>query len=348
MSINFNCSNMVIVRYHGGGPGGEFLKNCLSLSNSAVMSHRVLAELQLNGKLNYDKKVNFLNSLISSNPLNFWNDLKLYSNNLIGTDFAKFGKIPPEEYSKLKFNPIMDRLTNKQKKYFFITLHDYDPLNNILEAFPNAKIIEFINENLFRSIRNCNNCNSFFSFLFYVIVNDPKIYPNIYEKWKDLKVNVSLDKKYLISMVHEDFAKLLANKTLIKSLKKLHHAKLIETKWNKVGNNKWPPCPKYIREYMKFDSELRKEIQNTFYFNYENHLDDKKKDKKLKFMNKHSDKIIYTWDTNWYFSLEDTLKKFKELYELLGLDNYDETSLSLVYNSWIDKIDEMKKFQLSE
>ena len=49
MSINFNCSNMIIVRYYGGGSGGEFLKNCLSLSNSAVMSHHVLAELQLIG-----------------------------------------------------------------------------------------------------------------------------------------------------------------------------------------------------------------------------------------------------------------------------------------------------------
>ena len=349
MSINFNCSNMVIVRYNGAGSGGEFLKNCLSLSNSAVMSHRLLAELQLNGKLDYDKKVNFLNSKISSNSPKVWNDLQLYGSNLIGTDFAKFGKMSPEEYSKFKFNPMMDRLTNKQEKYFFIKIHNYESLNNVLEAFPNAKIIDFINENLFRDIRNCNNINSFFSFLFRVIAIDSKICPNIHKKWKDLEVYPSLFKKHLISMVHEDFAKLLEDKTLMESLKKRHHEQLIETEWNNVGNDKWPPCPKYIREYMKFDSELREEIQNALYVNYKNRLTyGKSKFMNKQFMNKHSDKIIYTWDTNWYFSLEDTLKGFKELYELLGLDNYDQTSLSLVYNSWIDKIDEMKKFQLSE
>ena len=335
---------MVIVRYYGGGSGGEFLKNCLSLSNSVVMTHHVLAELQLTGKLDYDKKVNFLNSIISSNPLAVWNDLKLYDGNLISTDFAKFGKISPIEWNDSKINEILDRLTNKEEKYFFIKIHTYESLNNVLKAFPNAKIIDFINEGLFRAIRNCNYNNSFFSFLFRVITTDPKICPNIYEKWKNLEVFPELSKRSLIFIVHKDFAKLLANKTLMESLKKEYHEQLIETKWNIASNNKWPSCPKYIREYMKFDSELREKIQNTLDLNHSNfELNDISK-----FMNKHSDKIIYTWDTNWYFSLEDTLKGFKELYELLGLDNYDETSLSLVYNSWIDKIDEMKKFQLSE
>ena len=343
MSINFNCSNMIIVRYYGGGSGGEFLKNCLSLSNSAVMSHHVLAELQLNGNLNYGNKVNFLNSKISSNPLNVWNDIELYGGNLTGTDFETIGKIFPEKYCELEFTPIMDRLTNKQEKYIVLKIHRHKHLNNVLEAFPNARVIEFINEDLFRIIRNCNNINSFFSFLFDVIAMDPKICPNIHGKWKDIETYSELNKKHLISIVYGDFVKLLANKPLMESLKKKYHEQLIETKWNNVGNNKWPSYPKYTREYMKLDIKLRNEVQNTLNFNYIDEWDDRSK-----FMNKHSDKIIYTWDTNWYFSLEDTLKGFKELYELLGLDNYDETSLSLVYNSWIDKIDEMKKFQLSE
>ena len=182
MSINFNCSNMVIVRYYGGGSGGEFLKNCLSLSNNAVMTHHVLAELQLNGKLDYDKKFNFLNYKISSNPLTVWNDLELHGTNLISIDFKKFGTLTPEEYYKLDFYPILDRLTNKEEKYFFIKIHTYDALDNVLQVFPNAKIINFINEDLFRTIRNCNNINSFFSFLFFVIATDPKICPNIHEK----------------------------------------------------------------------------------------------------------------------------------------------------------------------
>ena len=339
MAINFNCSNMIIVRYGGKGSGGEFLKNCLSLSNSAVMTHHTLAELQLSGKLDYGKKVNFLNSKISNNPLTVWDDMGLRGN-FIEYDFGESEVFHSRTCFKLKFNPIMYRLTNKQEKYWIIKIHEYELTNYMLQLFPNAKIIDFTNEKLFCSIRNCNNTNSFFTFLFFVIATDPKICPNIYEKWKNLLLYPELFKKKIISMVYPDFLKLLEDKTLMGSLKKEYHRQLIETVWS----NKWPSCPKYIREYMKFDSELREEIQNTLDLNHDNfELNDISK-----FMNKHSDKIIYTWNTNWYFSLEDTLKGFKELYELLGLDNYDETSLSLVYNSWIDKIDEMKKFQLSE
>jgi len=337
---------MVIVRYYGGGSGGEFLKNCLSLSNNAVMTDPVLAELQLDGKLNYDKKVKILNSKISNNSGFVWNDMGLYGGNFIKYDFGKSELFHARTCFKLKFNPIMHRLTNEQENYWIIKIHEYELVDCMLQVFPNAKIIEFINEDLFISIRNCNNYTSFFSFLFDVIVWNPKICPNIHEKWKDIETYPELNKKHLISIVYGDFVKLLANKPLMESLKKRYHEQLIKTKWNNVGNDKWPPYPKYIKEYMKLDIKLRNEIQNTLDLNYNNPVYDY--EYKSKFMNKHSDKIIYTWDTNWYFSLEDTLKGFKELYELLGLDNYDETSLSLVYNSWIDKIDEMKKFQLSK
>ena len=350
MSINFNCSNIVIVRYYGGGSGGEFLKNCLSLSNSAVMAHHVLAELQLNGKLDYDKKVNFLNSKISNNSGVVWDDMMGLHGNFIGYDFGESEIFHSRTCFKLKFHPIMYRLTNKQEKYWIIKIHEYELVDCMLQVFPNAKIIDFTNEKLFCSIRNCNNGNSFFSFLFSVIATDPKICPNIYEKWKNLLLYPELFKKKIISMVYEDFIKLIKDKTLIESLKKKYHEQLIETIWNNVGNNKWPTYPKYIREYAKFDFELKQKIQNTLnneYIKFKDNCGDLYGAKE-KFMNNHPDKIIYTWNADWYFSLEDTLKGFKELYEILGLDNYDETSLSLLYNSWIDKMDEIRKNQLSE
>jgi hypothetical protein len=339
---------MIIVRYDGGGSGGEFLKNCLSLSNSAVMSHHVLAESQLDGKLNYDKKVKILNFKISNNSGVVWDDMGLYRGNFIGYNFGESKVFHSRTCFKLEFHPIMYRLTNKQEKYWIIKIHEYELVDCMLQVFPNAKIIDFMNEKLFRSIRNCNNSTSFFSFLFYTIITDSKICPKIYEKWKNLQTVPYLDRRKLISMVYEDFIKLIKDKILIESLKKKYHEQLIETIWNNVGNNKWPTYPKYIREYAKFDFELKQKIQNTLnneYIKFKDNCGDLYGAKE-KFMNNHLDKIIYTWNTDWYFSLEDTLKGFKELYEILGLDNYDETSLSLLYNSWIDKMDEIRKNQL--
>ena len=152
---------------------------------------------------------------------------------------------------------------------------------------------------------------------------------------------------------------LLENKDLMDNLHKLYEKNIFENIWNNNKNNNWPNPPKYIREYMQFDIELRNEINDILNLNYYNlrniqdywdgKLDiDLMKDPKVQFMDLYKNNVIYTWNTNWYFSLDDTLKGFKELYELLELDNFNENALSLVYNKWIDKIDEMKKLQLSE
>jgi len=360
MAINFNCSNIIIVRYHGGGSGGEFLKNCLSLSDNSVIQNTLLANLQLDGKLTYDMKVDFLNSQISNNIfLNVWDDMKLFSDSFIGYNFGKSKNFVHRTQLKLKFSPIMDRLTNKQEKYFFIKIHEYDLTNYILKLFPNAKIIEFTNEPLLVMIRNCNNdANSFFAFIFWYILEYPEISPKIYEKWKHTYVYPEPHKKELINMVYFDFLELLKNQNIMKEIKNEYEKTLIENIWNNIGNSEWPNCPKYIREYMGLNPKLRNTIQNKFndYLEYLKFFNNDMASSKfminqinigkIEFMKKYQDKIVYTWDTNWYFSLEDTLKGFKELYELLGLDNYNKDSLSLLYNSWIDKMDEMKKFQL--
>jgi hypothetical protein len=327
MNINFQCDNIIIVRYDGGN-GGEFLMNCLSLSNDAVMQHHKIAEMQLHGLISYEHKVKILLHKIEKNKSSVWDDFSLGS--IMSNEYRTF--INSEEIYKLNFYPIMYRLTNKKEKYFFIKVHRYVELCNILKVFKNAKVIDFMNNGLFAAIRNNNNNNSFFAFLFWQVIENPKIYPKLYNKWKNYTNHPDPYKKYFIKLAYNELLELLENKNLMDNLHKVHKEGMLSNIWDYT---KCPNLPKYIKEYAKLDIKLRNEIQNNFYSNQENINQDL-----------YKNNVVYTWNSDWYFSLEDTLKGFKELYEILGLDNYDETSLSLLYNSWIDKIDEMKKFQL--
>jgi hypothetical protein len=51
------------------------------------------------------------------------------------------------------------------------------------------------------------------------------------------------------------------------------------------------------------------------------------------------------WDTNWYFSEEDTVSHIKELYDLFGFNDFNVDVVTEFYRKWISKLDE---FSLKE
>jgi hypothetical protein len=53
-------------------------------------------------------------------------------------------------------------------------------------------------------------------------------------------------------------------------------------------------------------------------------------------------KLFYTWDTNWYFSEEDTVSHIKELYELFNLSGFNSEAIKEYYSEWIKKIDHLR------
>ena len=53
-------------------------------------------------------------------------------------------------------------------------------------------------------------------------------------------------------------------------------------------------------------------------------------------------RLFYVWDTNWYFSLNETIIHIEELYDILNLSGFDSNIISEYYKVWIDKIDELK------
>ncbi len=54
-------------------------------------------------------------------------------------------------------------------------------------------------------------------------------------------------------------------------------------------------------------------------------------------------KPLYVWDTNWYFSEEDTVTHIKELYDLFGFKDFNEKIITSYYRKWISTLDELSK-----
>lgn len=59
-------------------------------------------------------------------------------------------------------------------------------------------------------------------------------------------------------------------------------------------------------------------------------------------------KKLYVWDTNWYFSEEDTVTHIKELYDLFNLKDFNEKVIRYFYRKWINTLDKLSKTPLSQ
>jgi hypothetical protein len=117
--INAN-SNKIIVIWYDSGSGGNFLMNCLYLSD----------DIFING-MNIDKKI----SLWKNHLLNNIND-----KDGIWIDFSFLHQMKD---------------LYKDESLYFVRVHHNQDLFSIISECENVRIIQFINQNLFKSIRNC-------------------------------------------------------------------------------------------------------------------------------------------------------------------------------------------------
>lgn len=143
--INFpNKFDKISIVCYPAGTGGNFLINCLSLSNDCVFLDAGLARLQLEGKFTVADKINYLKTKLQESRTNgVWNDLSLGNQNYFGVDRLEWLTSFPEIlYSKL--DPIVKHTINNNKNFFFI-LHEIVNLDRIKEFWPNSKIILFDN-----------------------------------------------------------------------------------------------------------------------------------------------------------------------------------------------------------
>lgn len=56
----------------------------------------------------------------------------------------------------------------------------------------------------------------------------------------------------------------------------------------------------------------------------------------------YPDKAFHIWNVEWFLSKQDTLENIKNFYDILGLDGYNEKVISIAYEMWMTKLDEIK------
>lgn len=138
--------------YFEMGSGGRFLMNSLSLSDGCVFPNEKLARLQINGKLNKNEKLKFLNLSIS-NTKKEWNDLNLKDVDWTGVDYDIHFNLSLNEWRNFKYKKVFSNLTIKNEKYLFLNAHSIEELNTLRKIWKNSKVISFTNQTIFNGIR---------------------------------------------------------------------------------------------------------------------------------------------------------------------------------------------------
>ena len=137
--IDRNYDKVVIVCYPPGA-GGNFLINCLSLSDQCVLRNSQLAEQQL--KVGFDslQKTNYFSDQLDQTRINNrWNDLGLGCVNLFGIENLDYLLNYPEIIQK-KFNYVVAKLI-ENNKYLFIVAHSTQYLDAYRKFWPRARAV---------------------------------------------------------------------------------------------------------------------------------------------------------------------------------------------------------------
>jgi len=163
------------------------------------------------------------------------------------------------------------------------------------------------------------------NFKFFMVAH----YPLQLEKYLDIWPNA----KIIIFKNNEDFINFRNN------------SKELERVWDIYKGDSWPRS--YPGNLINLSENLIEEIKikcpylyyelsidtaNTIYYN--------QKIKRIK-NSKLKNQIIF-WDTNLYFSCDDTVNRIEQLYNELALTNFNREYIMKYYNLWINKLIQLK------
>lgn len=155
--------------------------------------------------------------------------------------------------------------------------------------------------------------------------------------WNDFHLNNILDdNNYFFILDHPFTPNVLKyhlrhwkNSIVILFKNPIPFCKLRRCVWNVAGEICYDP------NY--FEGELGKYSELMLYND---------KNQTYSFCNIKNKTNFYIWDTNWYFSSEDTINNLRKFYQILDLGEFDEKSILHYYNSWINKINYLKSLPI--
>jgi hypothetical protein len=138
-----NDHDRIYIICYPAGAGGNFLANCLALSDDCVFSDAVLARLQLAKKFTIDNKIQYLkDKLQQSRDNKIWNDLALGNGQLFGVPDTDWTSTFPQLLGT-KLDTVVAKLIQQRKKFFFVC-HNIISLEILKKIWPNSKIIIFV------------------------------------------------------------------------------------------------------------------------------------------------------------------------------------------------------------
>ena len=124
------------------GAGGNFLINCLTLSDDAVFRSSALAQQQLNGQFSYNDKLNYLlEKLATAKNSTVWNDLELGCEDFYGVEnetySVQYHEVIAHRMNRVVYNTI------DHDKHMFLVAHTKFQLRAYQNFWPNASLILF-------------------------------------------------------------------------------------------------------------------------------------------------------------------------------------------------------------
>jgi hypothetical protein len=136
--VQFATDRIIIVNYPVGA-GGKFIMNSLALSQNSVLPHQNLTALTS------EQKLDWLCNRYESMNTPIWRDLDLGCIQLFGNTRSVIDlKIRVSESTSWQYSNVIPKLI-EQNKYFFVVAHNSNQLAWLLQTWPNAKIIRFVN-----------------------------------------------------------------------------------------------------------------------------------------------------------------------------------------------------------
>ena len=210
-----------------------------------------------------------------------------------------------------KFEYIQTELSNTQFEWVDLNLgcfQLFDIDSSLYYHYP-ENIIKLLITN--KVVERVSNSNS----KFFIVAHTPTMCGKILNIWPNAKIIYFKNNTKFIKFRNSD--------------------------WNIIRNSRgdnWPDeAPTSLSEFNNLSPEIQNEIESKFkyikdlYITLQYHED---------LIRDYPDAI--SWDTNNYFSIDQTVHELKKLYNLLDLGTMNEELVREYYTLWINKLKELK------
>jgi hypothetical protein len=163
---------------------------------------------------------------------------------------------------------------------------------------------------------------------------------------------INLNKHYFFIVAHntiflEGYLNIWKNaKVIIFENPKEFIVNRLPDKWENFRVIDWPLMPPLSRDdLILYPQNIIDEIDLAFpNWEYDLQFFQIYKQKFSEFKDNFTGTVI-SWDTNWYFSAEQTVAEIKKLYETLNLDGFNPDIILNYYHAWQNKLIELKSKQ---